>query len=511
MKRRSFLSSAAAMTAGLWLPSTSARASFGVFPSKARSLQLPLSSQVESVLEVYLYGGLSPWETVYYVDDYGKNDGSFWYQYNEDVIGADNPDSNEFALSSCGVDAALTAPQFFANDELGNDVMTGPFAWALRARPDLVDRLRLVVQRHDLLPHEAAVPFALTGKKVGQPTMAGLGAHVQRAFSDELKRNGGARRTPFSYVLASAAAIPSDNTAAFVATGTHPGGARPLRINVDSAARLEQLLRREGVSDRAAHDALVEHYVARYRERLRFKGRGEPLRSPRFDALAEGARSLQDVDAIAATLDPALFDPINGDLCGSGETVNLVEQSLKLAAHLLTQAGERARYVCVVDSGLTVASGGGGYDTHTENSLVTSRNFTNLLQGLSSIIAAPGETGESAAGKIDLTKTLIILNTEFGRSPRLQEGAGGRNHHPNGYITALLGGPVPGRTIHGAIDENGEATSFATSAENRMAALLALGLWPYDNDAFVVADHAEPTTEEDGAAAVLQNVLGVQL
>ena len=44
-----------------------------------------------------------------------------------------------------------------------------------------------------------------------------------------------------------------------------------------------------------------------------------------------------------------------------------------------------------------------------------------------------------------------------------------------------------------------------------LGALLALGIWPYDNDSFVVADHADPTTEEDGAAAVLQNVLGVQL
>jgi len=424
------------------------------------------------------------------------------------VLGSE-VDSNEAALAACGLSGVDSTPAFFANDELGNDVMTGPFAFALRERPDLIDRLRLVVQRHDLLPHEAAVPYALTGKKVGQPTMAGLGAHLQRYFADQAREAGETRKTPFSYVLASAQAIPSDNTAAFVATGTHPGSARPLRINVDNAARLEQLLRRDGVRDqREVHDNLVELYVERYRQRLKKNGVGEPLRSPRFGEVKEAARSLRDVDAIRATLDPALFAPIEGDLCASGPQVNLVEQSLKLAAHLLTRAEERARYVCVVDTGLTVASGGGGYDTHTENSIFTVRNFNNMMRGLSQIVAREGEPGD---GRIDLDKTLIIINTEFGRTPRFQEGAGGRNHHPNGYVTGFLGGPVPGRTILGAIDANAEATTFATSAENRMAALLALGIWPYDNDAFVVADHAEPTTEEDGAAAVLQNVLGVQL
>ena len=470
---------------------------------------MPERQRVESVLEIYLYGGLSPWETLYYVDNYGKDSNTFWYQYNADVVGADSPDSNEFALTSCGLSvgdgATDTTPAFFANDELGNDVMTGPFAFALRERADLVDRLRLVVQRHDLLPHEAAVPFALTGKKVGQPSMASLGAHLQRYFQE----TQGPRRTPYSYVLASAAAIPSDNTAAFVATGTHPGSARPLRINVDNAARLEQLLVREGVTgQRELHDNLVELYVERYRQRLKFRGAGEPLRSPRFTELAQAARSLRDVDAVRDTLTEDLFAPILNDLCGSGSVQNLPAQSLKMAAHLLCSAEERARYVCVVDSGLTAASGGGGYDTHTENAVTTVRNFTNLMKSLSAVVNRPGENDPA---KIDLSKTLILLNTEFGRTPALQEGTFGRNHHPDGYVTGILGGPVPGRTILGAIDETAQATTYATPAENRMAALLALGIWPYDNDSFVVADHANPTTEEDGAAAVLQNVLGVQL
>jgi uncharacterized protein (DUF1501 family) len=164
--------------------------------------------------------------------------------------------------------------------------------------------------------------------------------------------------------------------------------------------------------------------------------------------------------------------------------------------------------VCVVDTGLVSASGGGGYDTHTEQAITTARNFTNVIRSLASIVQKPGE---SAEGKIDLDKTLVILNTEFGRTPTMQQETGGRNHHPNGYVTALLGGPVAGRSLVGAINDTAEATSFATPAENRMAALLALGIWPYANEGFVVSDHAEPVSEERGAEAVIERVLGVKL
>jgi hypothetical protein len=507
MHRRQFLVGAAATSAALLLPNR-ARA-FGAFPDRAKDLLLPASSRVQSVLEIYLYGGLSPWETLYYVDRYGKDDGTFWYQYSTDVLGPDALDTNEGAMSSCGFGDDFFAPSFFAKDELGNDVMLGPFAGALRERQDLVDRLRVVVQRHDLLPHEAAVPFALTGKRVGQPSMAGLGAHIQQAFLDVDRAAGTTRKTPYSYVLASGGAIPSDNTAAFVAAGTHPGTARPLRINVDSAARLQQLLKRNGVGDkRDQHDALLDHYVAQYQQRLRHLGRGEPLRSPRFNELAQSARSLRNVDAIAEVMREDLLTAPLLNLCASDEMPNVPDQRLKLAAHLLTTASERARYVCVVDTGLVGASGGGGYDTHTDQAITTARNFTNVIRSLASIVNKPGERVE---GKIDLDTTLVILNTEFGRTPTQQQEAGGRNHHTNGYVTALLGGPVPGRTLVGAIDDTAEATSFATPAENRMAALLALGIWPYANEGFVVSDHAEPVSEERGAEAVIERVLGVKL
>jgi hypothetical protein len=474
---------------------------FGEFPAAQRGVQLPEESRVKNVLEIYLYGGLSPWETFYFVDSYGRANNTFYYAF-DDL--PDGQDSNALALSMCGVDDSAAQPSFFASDELGNDVQLGPYAFALRERPDMIDRLRLVTMQHDLLPHEAAVPFAVSGKRVGQPTLAGLGGHIQRFFSER----EGQRRSPFAYVLSNAAAIPSDNIAALFAVGTHPGSARPLSINVDAVEELGILLERDGVGPLAKHDTLVEAYINRFRNRLRHQGRNGPLRAKRLQELEAAARATKNAAAVKDLLAPTLSPLPTLDLCGSGETTNVPARSLEMAAHLLTHSTEAARYVCVLDTGLIGADGGGGYDTHAVQCVPTARNFTNIIRGLAAVTNAPGERD---AKKIDLDDTLVLLTTEFGRTPYVQEGVGGRNHHPAGYVTALLGGPIRESGIIGAIDDTGTATSASTPAESRMAALLALGIFPFSGDSYFLSDVPGETEELEAVKRVTRTFLGVDL
>src|SRR5690606_35524297 len=143
----------------------------------------------------------------------------------------------------------------------------GPYLRPLRARPDLVGRLRVLVNQHDLEPHEAAIPFALTGKRLGAPALAGLGAHVQRYFAERDLEAGADRRAPYSYVFTTGG-LSSDNVLAAAATGAHPGSARPLAINVADAARLTDLLSRPGVSAPDAHDALLDVWAGQLGGRL---------------------------------------------------------------------------------------------------------------------------------------------------------------------------------------------------------------------------------------------------
>jgi hypothetical protein len=511
LNRRTFLKLGAAGAAGglLFGRHRSARAApFGDFPEAYRSLAVPEAMRAKRVLEVFLYGGLSPWETLYFVEEYGRPDDPAHPRTQFYALSGTGGDSIETAMTSCGFPDGEPLGVDFAMDGLGANVKLGPFAFPLRARPDLTDRMRLLVQEHDLEPHEAAVPLALTGRRVGNPAQAGLGAHVQRFF---LEHPEGTRRSPYSWMF-STNTVPGDNVLAGLSTGMHPGAARPLRIKVDAAERFIDLLARPSAGtpdERARYDQLLSVYVEQYRRRLRHKGVEPALRSPRFAELTQAAASVGDAEAIASVVDPALLDVRPGAQCGDDNVIDIPGMSFDLAAHLLTHPTEPARYVCVVDTGLISASGGGGYDTHTENSHDTARNFKHMLTQLLRVVNAPGEDDPR---KIDLDDTLIILNTEFGRTPWLQDGGNGRNHHPWGYVTALLGGPIqPGQKgIVGAIGPDGKASGGISPSENRVAALLALGVFPFSPEAFGVSD-VDGAGDEGGAVEIAtQRTLGVR-
>jgi hypothetical protein len=498
MKRRTFLAASgagAALMAGPWIRRSRA-ASFGEFPGGTESVQLPENQRAKKILEIFLYGGLSAWETLYFVRDYGTAQSAFpntqYYAY---------ANTNAAVVAQCG---GTEDPRPFATDAIGAQVELGPFAFRLATRSDLVDRMRIVVQRHTLEPHEAAVPMALTGRPVGQPNAAGLGAHVQRARIDTQPAG---RAAPHAYVF-STADISSDNIAAAAAAGHHPGSARPLLIKTNSAAAVVSLLERTTVgSQRANHDALVDAYLDQYQQRLTWPGQGR-VRSARTDDLVVAHTTATRSEAIRAVLTDDLFTPITNRTCGSQTRTSLPHIGLNAAAKLLTHPSEPASYVCVSDVGLQRASGGGGYDTHSANAADTAMNFDNLMAALIGIINAPGETDPS---KLSLDDTLIILNTEFGRTPGRQ-GNSGRNHHPYGYATAFLGGPITAaeKGVSGAIRENGlaDGDNFATPAENRMAALLAMGIWPFGAEGFNVADAPNATTELDAARKAMTKFLG---
>ncbi|MEO5728735.1 MAG: hypothetical protein ABI134_34830, partial [Byssovorax sp.] len=237
--------------------------------------------------------------------------------------------------------------------------------------------------RHDLEPHEGAIPLALAGRGLGHPALAGLGSHIQRYF---IGRNTQPGRAPYSYVLSSAnLGFPTDNLASATAIGMHPGAARPLGLEVDASGDISALLARGAVGQsRAAHDALMKHYIARYDARLTRPGALTALRSPRLADLTSASSSIAGSQAIAAVLESRYFDVIGGSECGDSAKMDSTTMSLALATHLLNHPTTPARYVCVVD-------GGGGYDSHGESSHTQSRNLGHTLRSLMSPINKPGE------------------------------------------------------------------------------------------------------------------------
>jgi hypothetical protein len=464
---------------------------------------LPETRRAQSILEVFMYGGVSPWETFYASEDFGKDDARFLYAFYDRTIEA---------CAGCGYEASadkLLTP--FATDSAGKQVFLGPFLAPLLARPDVVERMRVVINRHDLEPHEAAIPLAICGRTLGSPSMASLGTHVQRYFVD---RDTTARGAPYSYGFATAGGfIPTDNVLSLVATGLHPGSARPLLIKVDNVSRLNELLDRTAVgekSDRDKYDALMRAYFAGYESKLRFGADGPALRASRFHELLQASRSIENAGSVKDVLDPSLFVKVPGKSCEDESDINVPAMSLKIAAHLLTHPETPARHCCVIDTGLNEADGGGGYDTHEEMTFTQARNLKNLLTNL---LAHVNKPGEGDASKIDLDKTMIVLNQEFGRTPAAQDGGFGRNHWPYGYAQIYIGGPITKaeRGVYGSIEETGRANIFTTPTENRIAALLAMGIFPFDSAAFSNSDVQGQSNDGLAIADATRRIRGVEV
>ena len=118
-----------------------------------------------------------------------------------------------------------------------------------------------------------------------------------------------------------------------------------------------------------------------------------------------------------------------------------------LLARRLTEAGVPIVQVCCSAGDL---NGGSGdmWDTHGDN---FNRLKTRLLpvfdRGASALLA-------DLASRGTLGETLVVVLTDFGRTPRIN-GAAGRDHYPNVYSVALAGGGIQGGQIYGASDDKG--------------------------------------------------------
>ena len=88
----------------------------------------------------------------------------------------------------------------------------------------------------------------------------------------------------------------------------------------------------------------------------------------------------------------------------------------------------------------------GGWDMHNDvfgnmetRGATLDRGLSALLQDLERI------------GKLD--DTMVVVASEFGRSPEVKAGRIGRDHHPTAFSAFLAGGGIKGGTVYGVSDE----------------------------------------------------------
>jgi hypothetical protein len=146
--------------------------------------------------------------------------------------------------------------------------------------------------------------------------------------------------------------------------------------------------------------------------------------------------------AVRRAYDLSLEDPKIRDSYGN----HLGGQSMLLARRL-TEAGVPIVQVCCAAGDL---NGGQGdmWDTHADNfNRLKNRLLPVFDRGASALL-------QDLADRSTLNETLVVFLTDFGRTPRVNKGAG-RDHYPNVYSVALAGGGIVGGQVYGSSDDHG--------------------------------------------------------
>jgi hypothetical protein len=138
--------------------------------------------------------------------------------------------------------------------------------------------------------------------------------------------------------------------------------------------------------------------------------------------------------------------------------------------------------------------GNGGWDMHQEI-------YSRLPEKIADLDKALGALLGDLEARGLLEETLVVLTTEFGRTPKINQNAG-RDHYPKAFTSVLWGGGVKGGYIHGKTDKGIEVTEAKVNVPDFNASIAyALGL-PLDQVLF--SPNKRPFTVVDKGQPVLE-------
>jgi hypothetical protein len=166
--------------------------------------------------------------------------------------------------------------------------------------------------------------------------------------------------------------------------------------------------------------------------------------SPPALALKQGREKALDVigsEAIRRAVDLSTAD--SGLRVRYGR--NLFGQSVLLGRRLI-DAGAR---LVQVNWLRTQGAKGYAWDSHRENFEALREDLIPPFDRAFAALIADLES----SGRLE--ETLVVVATEFGRTPKVTLSTGGREHWPNAFTVALAGGGIRGGQVYGASDRTG--------------------------------------------------------
>lgn len=502
--RRGFLSGAASALA---LAATTRAVAAGGLTDRT----VPGTGTNFKILEIFFAGGLSHRET-------------WWVERPDERpvvrrLDALNPVTNPI-LRPVGAPADWTAwlPTMGAYTAAAHQVGTagsraihlGPAGSPLVAGSSLLPRLRVVATGHDRAVHEIGQAYMLQGQpsSTARGRASGAGAAI-------------ARHSGLPSFVFYNSGMADSRSSAFAAAefGEHGAENEPRLIPYDNPDIVALL----GGARDPARDALSELYDADYVSGLTF-------RNPAAPAFGLRARSMA-LDRYLASIGAAFNGPALAAALGqlsatTGNTLwdNGTRRAIKASVELL--AAGLSRYCCVTDAAVVGDDFGGfsNYDSHNvvsfdDHAAYTTGNVLNVLRTLRE---------EIDAGRLDLSDTLVVFNSEFGRS--FWE-ATGSHHCWRGFAVALLGGPIPpgaggvvgdlpftpgddgeSRETENPCDATGGLYDGpVTGTDLRAAVLQAAGIHPLQVGVFEQSEtNTDPSLSRDAAAdALAAHLFGV--
>jgi hypothetical protein len=147
-------------------------------------------------------------------------------------------------------------------------------------------------------------------------------------------------------------------------------------------------------------------------------------------------------------------------------------QSTLLARRLVEAGVPIATVYCA--AGDLNGSVGDHFDTHADNfNRLKDKMLPPLDQASSALLTDLAERGQ-------LDETLVVWLTEFGRTPKINPGAG-RDHYPNCYSVAFAGGGIRGGQVYGSSNKLGAEPASSPCGPPDLHATIfhALGIPPH--------------------------------
>jgi hypothetical protein len=134
----------------------------------------------------------------------------------------------------------------------------------------------------------------------------------------------------------------------------------------------------------------------------------------------------------------------------------------------------------------------GGWDMHNNIFVSAPERCATLDKALAALL-----TDLHVRGK--LNETLVVLTTEFGRTPRVNQNEG-RDHYPKAFSSVLMGGGVKSGMVYGKTDAGGEEVvenpvtipNFNATVAHALGLPLEAVLYSPSKRPFTVADKGKP-------------------